>query len=443
MTRTCRHFLCASLGVVSLLCLSSCAKFASEGQESYIRAYHSGNLIQAEGDLTSKIRVQLPQSSYELSKNSSCTILDRATTRFANADVRGAIDDYSIALEAMDFYSKDLLAEKAAQILLQDDVAAYQAPDYEQVLARVYMALALLDTGDEGNAYALLRQAEEYQQEKQHFYSQIPFTRQYRVQPNGLSKYLFALLLEKRGDLSNARILYQQAAALIPCSREVPFSVADSPKQATVIILCHNGNSPYKKTEECPASQASAVALEILLANSGVTPSCSTIVGIPAPALCRWPGSNPEPTFAKIDGCRQPLFPFFNIIKAAQFELDQTKPVIMARGIARLALRRMIVGYIEKQDHQLGMIADCAMLAANANTSVDTRSWMTLPAFIDVARFDVEPGCHTLSIQIEGPCHEENQFRLNLKASDLCVINVFNIHPGIRRILIPQRYLIN
>jgi uncharacterized protein len=433
----------AFLLLAGVIFLSSCARSVLEERGPYLRAYHSGNLIEAEGDLTTMIRRELPQSKYELSKNSSWMLLDRATTRFAEGDASGAIEDYSIALEAMDYYSKDLLAEQAAQLMLQDEAGAYQAPDYEQVLARVYMALALLHYGDESNAYALLRQAEDYQQEKQNFYSKIPFTRQYRVQQNGLSKYLFAALLEKRGDFSNACILYKQAAELIPCSREVPFTVAETPKQATILVLCHNGNAPYKISEECPASQASAIALEILLANSGVKPAISTFPGIPAPALQHWPGSNPEPTFAKLCGSRIPLFPFFNVNKAAEFELEQTKPFIIARGVARLALRRAAVGYIGKQDPCLGMIADCAMLVANANTRVDTRSWTTLPAYIDVARFDVEPGYHNLTIQFEGACFDENNIHLNLKPSDLCIINVFNIHPGVRRILIPNRYLAN
>ncbi len=427
----------------ALTLLSGCSKSVLEERGPYLRAYHTGNLYEAETIETNAIRQELPQTQFELSKNSSWLLLDRAMTRFTAGDATGAIEDYSIALVAMDYYSKRVLGEQAAQLMLQDEVGAYQAPDYEQVLARVYFALALLQNGDQGNAYAILRQAEEYQQEKQNFYSKIPFAKQYHVQQNGLSKYLFALLSEKKGDLSNAKILYEQAAALIPCSSEVPFAPAPSPDLATILILCHNGNSPYKISTECPASQASAIALEILMASSGVRPSCSALPGIPVPALCRWPGSNPQPTFAKIGDCRLPLFPFFNIIRAAEFELEQDRPFIVARGVARLIIRRAAVSLLENQDPCLRMIVDCTMFIANATTRVDTRSWTTLPAFIDVARFDVEPGCQTLAIQVEGAGAEEKIIQLNLKKSELCIINVFNLHPGVRRFVVPFRYLAN
>jgi len=430
--------------ILSSLLLTSCTKSILEERGPYLRAYHAGDLHEAEIKLTSLIQKELPQTKYHLSQNMGWIILDRATTRFAQGDIENAIEDYSVALESMDFNNKDLLVEQVAQILIQDEVGAYQASDYEQILARVYMALALIHHGDENNGFAMLRQAEEFQQEKQNVYASLPFTRHYRMPQNGLSKYLFALLLEKRGDYSNAKILYNQAAQLIPCSCEVPFKTADSTKQATILVLCHNGNVPYKISETCPASQASALALELILSKYGIPPACSTLTGVPVPALLKWPGSSPKPTFATLCGSSIPLLPFYNVRKAAEYEVDHMRPLVAARGVSRLLIRRAAVGYLERQDQCLGAIADLAMLIANSCTRVDTRSWTTLPAFIDAARFDVDAGCHSLSIQvIEGKESVDKCFDLQLKPSDLCIIHVFNIHPGVRRILIPSRYLVN
>lgn len=422
------------------LSLAGCAKTVLADRGAYLRAYHGGNFDQAETDLTNTIRKELPQTRYNLSKNSSWLFLDRATVRFAEGEASEAIEDYATALEAMDYYGKSLLTEQVAQIILQDEESAYQAPDYEQVLARVYLALALLHQGDGGNAFAILRQAEEFQQEKQNLYSNCPFLKSYKVPANGLSKYLFAVLLEKKGDRSNAEILYKQAEELIPCSCEVSFKPSDSPKDATVIVLCHNGNAPYKISTLAPASQVSALALEFFLANEGVPPSCASLPGIPVPEWERWPGSAPLPTFALMDDCNQPLLPFYSVVQASAQELEVMKPILIARGITRLLVRRATVGFMRQKDPTLGALADCAMLIANLNTRIDTRSWTTLPAFIDVARFDIEAGCHTITLQvIENHKTEEKSFNLNLKENDLCIIHVFNIHPGVRRVLVPFR----
>lgn len=421
--------------------LTGCSSTAILSQRgSYLRAYHNGDFVLAEEDLNGLVEKEIPDNNYTKSSEASWILLDRATTRFAMGKVDEAIQDYASAIESLDFYNKDLATEQAAKILLQDEKGAYQADDFEQILARVYFALALIHQGDESNAYALLRQAEEIQQEKRALYSKLPFTRHYSLSDNGLSKYLFALLLEKRGDKGNASILYEEASQLIPPEA---FESQKLKHQASVLIICHNGNAPYKVSTTAPASVASAAALEILLAVNHNRPALSTMMGIPVPALRQWPFSNPTPTYAQMDGINKPLLPFYSVSKMATEELKQKIPVIAARGVARLAVRRAAVGYLQRQDPGLGALADLTMCVVNCNTRADTRSWTTLPAFLDVARFNVEPGCHDVQIKIYENCTVPfiKTYKINVESNDLCIIHVFNIHPGITQILIPNRYL--
>lgn len=430
--------------ITGILLCTGCSSTALLSQRgSYLRAYHTGCLDQAEHNLNQITEEELPNKSYTSSKDASWILLDRATTRFAMGKIDEAIEDYAAAIESLDYYNQDLATEKVVQTMLQDESGAYQADDFEQVLARIYFALALLHKGDESNAYALLRQAEEYQQQKRALYARLPFTKNYRLADNALGNYLFASLLEKRGDLTNAKILYNQACALIPCANETDAFVCKTKQQATVLVICHNGNAPYKISATSPASVASAIALEILLATRNIDPAWSSFTGIPVPELSRWPLSHPFPTYADCDAQRKPLLPFYNIVKAAQLELDQKKPVIVARGVARLLMRRCAVGYVNKQDPCLGALADLTMCLVNSQTRADTRSWTTLPAFIDVARFNLEPGIHTVNIQVyENPAYPKIQsYNINVKPNDLCIIHVFNIHPGVTRVLIPVRYL--
>lgn len=433
----CRSALAALLALL-LFATAGCKTSILAQRGPYLHAYHEGHFSEAEQRLDNLVCTTRTNEDYQASSESSWVLLDRATTRLAMGKVDEAIVDYSQALEALDYYGQDLPAEQCAQILLQDETAAYQAADFEQVLARVYFALALLHINDDANAFALLRQAEDYQQEKRELYAKVPFTKNYRLADNGLSKYLFALLLERRGDYSNADIIYQQAHQLLPTCSGVPFQSSRSPTQATVMIICHNGNSPYKISATNAASVASACALEIILAGQRIDPAWSTLTGIPVPALRNWPGSSPQPTFAVLDGMRQPLEPFYNVRSAAADELDQKMPVIVARGVARLLTRRTAVGYLNKQDPCLGMLADLTLFIVNEQTRADTRSWTTLPAVIDAARFDIEPGVHQLILQIyDNHCPETRTIPLNLHPHELCVIHIFNIHPGVRQILIP------
>jgi uncharacterized protein len=415
--------------VLLLHVCTSCASSVLAERGSYLTAYHAGGLVQAEERLDALAHQHMPKGNYVKSKEASWLLLDRATLRFARGKVEEAIQDYELALEALDYYDQDSSSDQLAQMLLQDETGAYQADDFEHVLARIYFALALLHVGDESNAFALLRQAEEFQQERQALYSKIPFTRHYRVSPNPLSKYLFAALLEKRGDFSNARILYTQTG-LLP---------QEAVEGATIILICHNGNAPYKVSTTCPASVASTVALEILLASHGIEPAVSSFSGIPVPALRHWPFSNPVSIYGYLDGQNHPLMPIYSVSQAAAEELEQKRPVIAARGVARLAMRRCAVGYFQKKDPALGALADLTMFVVNDHTRADTRSWTTLPAEFDLVRIPVSPCEHALTIQAG---HLLSQtYQLKLKQNDLCIVHVFNIHPGIVRILIPDRYL--
>lgn len=430
----------------SLFCLCSCSTPVSE-RGAYIFAYQSGGIPQAEAKLTQTISKEMPQKNYTKSKDAVWLLLDRATTRFAMGNIDGAISDYKLAIEAIDYYDQLSAAESVGKVLLDDEVGAYAGEDFEQVLARVYFALALLNKGDLGNAFALLRQSEEVQQKKREFYGSSQVTENYQLIDNSLAKYLFALLLENRGERSNSEILYQQTESLLsaegyPLSQyKTEFELAKS-NQATVLVLCHNGNVPIKISGTSNASVASAVALEMLLAANRIDPAWSSLTGIPVPLLMQNWGADPSPTFATMDGIKKALLPWYDVANVANQQLDQKMPLIVARGVARFLLRRGTVAVAHEQDPTLGVLCDIGMLFANAATKADTRSWTTLPYAIDLARYQVDAGEHALSIRVASPGCKPfvADYRLNLSPHDLCVINVFNIHPGVTTVVIPDHF---
>lgn len=432
--------------IVSITILTGCSSTLAR-REEYISSYQRGCFQQSQEILDKTIESNIPQNNYRKCKDSVWLLLDRATERFAMGDVDGAIADYNSALEAMDYYCQDYSPEQVGQFLLEDGVSAYPGEDFEQILARVYFALALLHNGDSNNAQALLRQAEDVQQRKQENYRSNRLTCDFNLIDNPVAKYLLACLAEKNGDFSNAEILYKQTSDLLGyggLSPELhPNHSRDS--SCTVLIVGHNGNVPAKVSDFSDASVVSALALELILCTNGVDPAISSMTGIPVPILVQSRASFPTPLFASVDGCQKPLFQLYDVTAVAAQQLKERMPIIVARGVARILSRRTAVAIASDRNSDLGAVVDLAMLVANASTEADTRTWGTLPSSIDMVRFDLAPGQHTLKVRIANQivppftCYYE----LKLPPESLCVINIFNIHPGVSTIQIPKQFLIS
>ena len=432
----------ASILFLALIVFTGCSRYALT-RNDFMPLYQSGDLKCAGDTIANAIETKMPAKKYTQSKDAVWLLLDNATIAFAQGNFEKAIQDYQLAIEAIDYYNQNSTPEAVGQVLLEDDVGAYKGADFEQVLARVYFALVLLEVGDEGNGLAMLRQAEEVQQRKRETYSQNKLTKGYSLADNPLAKFLLATLLEHRGDRSNSEILYNQTQELLGENlTDLHLRVSsDGADQATVIIVVHNGNSPYKVSSSRSGALASPVALEIILGNSNLPVNLSAFTGIPIPILMQQIYSAPYPVHARL--CREEkcIVPFYSITQAATKDLQQQLPNIVARGVARTVLRTGTVACINQQNATLGSVASIGLLIANSCTQADTRSWTTLPNTIDLCRYDVPPGNHTLHLLTHWGVVEDSisEFGLCLKPNDFCVINVFNIYPGVATVQIPKK----
>ena len=60
---------------------------------------------------------------------------------------------------------------------------------------------------------------------------------------------------------------------------------------------------------------------------------------------------------------------------------------------------------------------------------------------LNICRFDVEPGDHLLTLCISSAqATEKYHLRLTVQKDDLCIVNIFNIHPGVTSIQIPKHF---
>lgn len=385
---------------ISLILLTACHS-PGKLRDQYLPNYVCGKFNNAEAPLKEAICQDMPNKSFTNSRNAVWYLLNLATIQFAKGDVNNAISTYQLAIEALDYYSQKSSDDLSAQMLLEDQFCGFSGAPFEKSLSRIYFALALLQKGDLNNAEALLRRAENLNQ------------------TNNLGRLLFATLLEKRGDLSNAKILFKQAG--LSCEEQ-------SPHKATVLVVCHNGNAPSKYSTMAPASGSCLLTLELLLQNERRPVALSSLPGIPVPTPFRWKGGESIPTKAILADEMKFLTPVYNVDQESLSAIEKETPAIIARGVARYLVRRSCIYVANEQNESLGSLADIGCLIANAMTEADTRAWDTLPASIDIARFDVEPGEYPLCIQVGNKSYQKT---LHLKTGELRVINIFNLHPGI------------
>ena len=411
-------------------------------REDYIPAYQVGQIQLAENILNQRIKKRIPDNQFEKCKDSVPLLLDKATIQFANGQAHEAVKNYKLAVDAIDYYSQDHFQDIQSQLSLQDDIIPYWGDDFEQLLARIYFSLALMQENDAQNAIALMKAAEKFQQSKKSSYSKCELRQNFDLVENPLAKYLLAVLLEHAQDPTNAEILYNQTEKLIDnkLSYFGLHNSKDEENNATVLVIVHNGNAPYKISKLTNSSVASTAALELMLGKN--CPAVLSFTGIKTPQLMQKVFSNSFPVNLRICRKQKTAIPLFDVSQTAAIQLENNLPFIAAKGLAKMAMRRSIIAGLNEQSDQTYTQADVGMSIANSCFEADTRSWRTLPNSIDVARFDIPAGNHTLHVLTS--CGATTTFagekQLKLKENDLCVVNIFNIHPGVVSIQVPDYY---
>jgi hypothetical protein len=326
---------------------------------------------------------------YTESNEAALLLLSRAMVYFQSGQLEKSSHDFEKALDAIDYYKQTSLSEIAGQTLIQDDFAAYVPPPFEECLARFYQALAFLHQGQEDNAAATLYYLENHDQQ------------------NPLTTYLLATLFQRRGDISNARVLYSRLKI--------------EPPKGTVLLVHHRGVAPHKKTEIAPISIVSAALVETILQKKDIKPALSTLAGVPIPVLV---DKGRLPSLLKVDNHFSLVS--FDIAQAAEDHLDQELPWIAARAAARLLIRR---GLVASTKEKAQPIIDFAMFVSNLATQADTRCWTTLPSCIDLYHLDLEPGSHQVQVG-------KYTVTMTVKEKELTVIEIF--HPSSDKLFTPK-----
>lgn len=350
--------------------------------------------------------------------------LNRAMVLRMAGDYAASNQAFERAKALIEEYSALSLREEASAFIINDGARAYAGEEHERVLVHLYEALNYLALGDLDGARVealqldlrLRRQAE-------------------RAGPgvdmdDAFARYLTGMIYEDLGEWSNALIAYRKGyeayereaahggpgvpEALVGdllrlteylglaqehrrYADEYPGAAwtaqADWRRRGELVLLLHNGLAPVKR-------EASSTVLD---------PGSGHLVRISLPY---YQPRAPRVRAARVEvaGHRVRTELVEDVAAVAQRTLAAKMPAITARAIARAVVKVQLARAARARARDSN--SDNALAAALVGLGVevanvlteraDTRSWVTLPHDIQLARVELAPGHYRVRLELLG-----------------------------------------
>lgn len=324
------------------------------------------------------------------------------------------------------------VSENALSLMINDATVSYAGDDYEQVLVHLYMALNYLELNQPDAARVEALQVDLKLREIAEKVPENKFTE------DAFSRYLTGLVYEDLGEWSDALISYRQAyEAYKKYQRDYSLPMPQMLKYDLMRLARRQGLadelSQYKKEfgiERDPVAVPSGANLGelIFVLNNGLAPikrersinsldpGSGTLVRIALPYY-RSRSNNVTSVRITASGKQATSELMEDIDAIARSSLDSHMPAIIARSVAREVVK-VAAGKKAQQvalngnnrnseASMLGLLGAIAVnVAAYATERADTRSWLTLPANIHLARFALPPGSYTVKVELLGAASE-------------------------------------
>ena len=315
------------------------------------------------------------------------------------------------------------LREQALSVVVNDATRSYAGEEFERVLVHLYIALNYLQLGDLTNARVEALQVDERLRE---ITQKLP---QNRYTEDALARYLTGMIYEERGEYSDAMIAYRKAYEAYREYRRKYFvdipdtlkrdllrlaqqmgltgemqqyqnefhithwmSTAELAQQGELVFLLHDGLAPIKREH--------AVTV--------VDPASGHLVRIAVPYYETRP--TPVNRVRVMAGSSVASAEVAEDISAIAFKDLETKmPAITARALARAVLKAQMAKAARENARQQNQNNAGAAVAAMAveiagvvTERADTRSWLTLPSRIHLARLPLPPGNYAVKVDLLG-----------------------------------------
>ncbi len=393
-----------ALLLILLLVLAGCA--------SYSKGFAPIAAELAQRDLGGALALLDAEKTVE--RNRLLFLMNRGMLLRMHGEFAASNQEFFAAKQLVEELNALSLREQTTALAINDGTRSYAGAPYEQVMLNLYRALNFLELGqlDEARVEALqvdLLLGELGDKELGPLFSNDPFAR-----------YLTALIYEATGETSNAMIAYRssyqayqehqarypaplprqleldllRASAAVGLSAENSEFVAEFGidnwqsseqlrREGELVFLFHNGLAPVKVEES------------VVLPDLPKGP----LVRIALPTYQRRQNCFSRARL-KIAGRIVETEVFQNIEELAIAELERNRPAILARATARVILKHQMSKQAGKENGLAGLLVNLSGLLTER---ADTRSWMSLPASIQLARVALPAGEYDLEVELLDP----------------------------------------
>jgi hypothetical protein len=333
------------------------------------------------------------------------------------------------------------VSEHALTFVINDSTVSYAGDDYEQVLVHLYMALNYLELDQPKEARVEALQVDLKLHEIAGKVPESKFTE------DALSRYLTALIYEELGEWSDAMIDYRKAYEaykkyqvnygvpvpdmlkhdllrlsqrqglkdeLAQYQKEFGIAIAQEEnrtpeEKGELVFVLSNGLAPIKREKVIGAlAPPPSVVFDSSKTQKQATLPQPVTVSIALPYYESRPN---KVTSARVSvsGKQATTQLMENIDAIARASLDSHMPAITARTIARAVSKGAIQESVDRAGNNRNNDAAAALIgsfivrvAAIATERADTRSWLTLPANVQMARLPLPPGSYTVTVDLLG-----------------------------------------
>jgi hypothetical protein len=320
------------------------------------------------------------------------------------------------AKSLMEQYDAFSVTEQATSFMVNDATRAYVGEPFEQVLLHLYEALNYLqmDKPDEARVEAL-----QVNQRLQQLNAKI---KNPIYTEDALVRYLNGIIYEQLGEYSDAMIACRKAyEAYLDYQRNFGVSPPKSLQQALLRLSRQQGldeeyrhyRQAFGLEETLDVYQRRQMGELVVIVNSGlapvkreqaintIAPTSGQLVRVAVPYYVARDDNLGGVTAAAINQDSGEHYQaqgelVQNIDNIAFKTLEAEMPAIIARSAARVVTKYQITREISRQDNALGLLSNIINMVTER---ADTRSWLTLPKTIYLARIALEPGVYDINLQ--------------------------------------------
>ncbi len=383
-------------------------------------------------------------------------LLNKGMVLRMKRDFVASNQSFEAAKQEMERLYAESVSENALSFVVNDATVSYAGEDYEQVLVHLYMALNYLELGQRDEARVEALQMDTKLRE---IGEKIPAN---KFTEDALSRYLTGMIYEELGEWSDAMIAYRKAYEAYKkyqanFSLPVPpmlkldllrmsqreglkdelsgyqkeFGVT-SEKMKTLMVdpdgelvfILNDGLAPIKREKViatwAPPPSVAAEAAKSPRQVHSATPTPPVLVNIALPYY----ESRPQRIWSariRVAGQQADTEMMENIDAIARQSLDARMAAITARAVARAVAKAAIQQSVDKAGKKNGknndagaqLVASLVVRAASLATErADTRSWLTLPANVQMARLPLQPGNYDVTVELLGKDSEVIETRV-------------------------------